>query len=182
MHEEGKSMTSRERLKKTLNHKDPGKVVFDFGSTLVTGISASALARLRKVLGLEEKLVKIHEPFQVLGEIEEDVRQALGIDVIAVCSPLNMFGYRNENWKPWKLNDGTDVLVGENFITSVDIDGTTYVYPKGDRSARPSARMPAGGFYFDNIVRQELINENDLNARSDFADNFSVVSDEVLDI
>ena len=29
--------TSRERLMKTLDHKDPGKVVVDLGSSLVTG-------------------------------------------------------------------------------------------------------------------------------------------------
>lgn len=52
-------MTPRERLKKTLNHEDPGEIVIDLGSSLVTGISACALARLRIALGLEEKIVKV---------------------------------------------------------------------------------------------------------------------------
>jgi hypothetical protein len=173
-------MISRERLKKTLNHEDPGKVVVDLGSTLVSGISASALSRLRRALGLIDRPVKIHEPFQILGQIEDDLRQALGIDVVPICSPYTMFGYKNENWKAWKLSDGTDVLVGENFITKTEADGNTYIYPKGDTTARPCAKMPKGGFYFDNIVRQEPIDENQLNARADFAEDFTVFSDEVL--
>jgi hypothetical protein len=173
-------MTSRERLKKTLNHEDPGKIVVDFGSTLVTGISASALSRLRKALGLEERPVKIHEPFQILGEIEEDIRQALEVDVVPVCSPFNMFGFKNEKWKRWNLSDGTKVLIGDGFSAKTEADGVTYYYPKADFSARPSAKMPAGGFYFDNIVRQEPIDDERLNARTDFAQDFTIFSDEVL--
>ena len=173
-------MNSRERLKKTLNHENPGKVVVDLGSTLVTGISARALARLRRVLGLEERVVKVCEPFQVLGEVEEDVRQALGIDVAPIASPYTMFGYRNENWKPWRLQDGTDVLVGEKFVTRDGDDGNIYIYPQGDTSVSPSAKMPKGGYYFDNIVRQEKIDEDKLDARKDFEDDYKVFSEEVL--
>jgi len=173
-------MTSRERLIKTLNHEDPGKVVVDLGSSLVTGISASALARLRKALGLEEKIVRVSEPFQVLGEVEEDVRQALGVDVVPVASPYTMFGYRNEGWKPWKLQDGTDVLVGEGFIVKTGEDGIIFIYPQGDTTVSPCAKMPKGGFYFDNIVRQEEIVEDKLNARKDFEDDYKVFSDDVL--
>jgi len=40
-------MNSRERLIMTLNHQEPGKVVVDLGSSIVTGISARALSKLR---------------------------------------------------------------------------------------------------------------------------------------
>ena len=63
--------TSRERLDQTLNHMEPEEVVVDMGSTPITGINANALDRLRKALGLEEKKVKINEPLQLLGEVEE---------------------------------------------------------------------------------------------------------------
>lgn len=173
-------MTSRERLKKTLNHDDPGKVVVDLGSTLVTGISASALVKLKRHLGLDDKPVKISDPFQVLGEVEEDLRKALGVDVVGIASPITMFGYKNEKWKPWRLNDGAEVLVGENFNTSTDKEGNLYIYPQGDTSVQPSARMPKGGFYFDNIVRQEPIDEDNLNGRADFADDFQIFTDDIL--
>ena len=123
--------TSRERLMKTLDHKDPGKVVVDLGSSLVTGISAVALTRLREALGLEKRPVKVYEPMQVLGLVEDDVIEALGIDIVGVCSPYTCYGNKNESWQPWKVRE-IDVLVGEGFETRVDEEGNTYVYPQGD--------------------------------------------------
>ena len=64
--------TSRERFQLTLEHQDPGKAVLDLGSTPITGINANALARLRTALGLEERKVKIEDPLQLLGQVDED--------------------------------------------------------------------------------------------------------------
>ena len=117
------TMTSRERIRKALNHEQPDRVPIDLGSTAVTGISASALARLRKALKLEDKPIKVHEPFQILGYVEYDVMKALNIDIVGLWTPYTIFGYRNEGWKPWKLFDGTDVLVGKGFVLTEDEKG-----------------------------------------------------------
>jgi hypothetical protein len=37
------------------------------------------------------------------------------------------------------------------------------MYPEGDLSARPSAKMPKGGYFFDTIIRQEPFEEEKLN-------------------
>lgn len=174
-------MNSRERLKKTLQHEDPGKVVVDLGSTPITGINANALARLRKALSLEEHPVKINEPLQLLGEVEDDVREALGIDVADVTNNKTMFGFANENWKPWRLQTGLDVEIPINFNTTVDEEGTTYLYPQGDLTALPSAEMPANGHYFDNITRIcEEFDEDHADARRDFVDDFGIYTDDEL--
>ena len=57
--------TPRKRLDKTINHKDPGKLVVDMGSTSITGINANALAVLRDALRLEKRPIKVHEPLQL---------------------------------------------------------------------------------------------------------------------
>lgn len=173
-----KKMTSRERVRKALNHEQPDKVPIDLGSSAVTGISAGALARLRKALNLEQKPIKVHEPFQILGFVEEDVMKALNIDIIGLWTPYTIFGYKNEGWKPWKLFDGTDVLVGEGFVLSEDAQGNLYIHPQGDKNAKPSGKLPKGGFYFDNIVRQEPIDEDNLDGRRDFAEDFKIFDDE----
>ncbi|MGL4393224.1 MAG: uroporphyrinogen decarboxylase family protein [Fusobacteriaceae bacterium] len=173
-------MTSRERLKRVLNHQDVDKVVVDLGSSVVSGISATALINLREALGLKKELVKISEPFQLLGEVTEDVRKALSVDIVSVSSPMTIFGYKNENWKKWEMPNGLTVLVGENFNTTKDKDGNTYIYPQGDLSVPPSARMPKEGFYFDNIVRQEEIDPLKLDAKEDFKNDFSVMSDDII--
>ncbi len=95
--------TSRERLNQTLNHIEPEEVVVDMGATPITGINANALDRLRRALGLEEKRVKINEPLQLLGEVEEDVRQKLHLDCVEVSTGMNMFGFSNSGRKPWGI-------------------------------------------------------------------------------
>jgi hypothetical protein len=171
-------LTSRQKLDQTLNHRDPGRVVVDLGSTAITGISASALTRLRRALGLKDSPVRVHEPFQILGFVEEDVLSALGIDVVGVWSPSTMFGYRNERWKPWRLFDGTEVMIGEGFITSQDAEGNLYLHPNGDPVAPPTGKLPKGGFYFDNIIPKTSVDENHLDGKADFAEQYSVYSDE----
>lgn len=82
-------MTSRERLLATLNHQPTDRVVLDLGATSQTGISASTLYRLRKSLGLEEHRIKIIEPGQLLGEVEEDLSLTLRPE-----SPLTLIWMR----------------------------------------------------------------------------------------
>ncbi len=160
-------MTSRERVLASLNHRQPDAVPVDFGATAVTGIHMLAVAALRDHFGLEKRPVKIYEPYQMLGLIEEDLKKVMGIDVEGVPAPETLFGFRNENWKPWRLDNGLEVLVSEHFRTTRDAKGDTLIYPKGDLTAPPSGRLPRGGFFFDSIIRQEPIDES----RLDPADN-----------
>ena len=60
------------------DHRQPDRVPIDFGSTAVTGIHVSCVAALRDHYGLEKRPVKVHEPYQMLGLIDEDLKQALG--------------------------------------------------------------------------------------------------------
>ena len=174
--------TPRERLQMTLEHRDPGKVVTDLGSTPITGINANALARLRKALGLEERKVKIEESLQLLGRVEEDLRQKLSLDVVGITNDRSMYGFYNDNWKPWKLQTGLDVLVPGDFNTTVNEEGRTFLYPQGDTSVPPAAVMPKDGHFFDNIIRGNIDYDDDdePSAREDFKDDFSVYTDEEL--
>jgi len=172
--------TPRERLIKTLNHQQPEKVPSDMGSTPVTGIAAGVLDKLRKELKLEDKPVKVHEPFQILGMVEEDIIKTFKLDIIGLWGRNNFFGFQNKDWKYWKLQDETDVLIGGGFTVIEAENGDIYYYPLGDTTAEPSAKLPKGGYYFDNIVRQEPINKDILDGRKDYAEQFTIFSDEDL--
>ena len=172
-------MNGRERVRKALRREEPDRPPIDLGSTPVTGIAASTYYRVRQALCLGDHAVTIGEPFQILAEVEEPVRRALGVDTIGIWSPTNFFGFRNEGWKPWTLPDGTPGLVPRDFQMDVDASGDTLIYPKGDRAARPSARLPKGGYYFDAIVRQDPIDEDHLDPQ-DWAEQFTVFTDEDL--
>jgi len=136
----------------------------DFGATPVTGMAASVVYRLRQALKLDPPgtPVKVVEPYQMLGEVAQDLRDALGIDAAGVSGRKTLFGFENTDWKPWTLFDGTPVLVPGKFNTEPEENGDILMYPEGDRSAPPSGRMPKGGYYFDAIIRQEPIVEENL--------------------
>ncbi len=171
-------MTSRERFEATLNHRQPDRVCVDLGSTMTSGISASTLSELRKrVLGQADYRVKVFEPFQMLGEVDDELREALGIDVVGLFGPKTMFGFENADWKEFELFDGTPVLVPGRFNITTDSNGDLLIYPEGDTSVPPSGRMPQGGFYFDTIIRQGPIDDDKLDP-ADNCEEFGPLSDE----
>lgn len=174
-------MNSRQRVQVSLNHQAPDRVPLDLGGSAVTGMQVSSVYLLRQALNLDPPgtPVKVVEPYQMLGEIEPDLMEALGVDVLPLGAPKNFFGFRNENWKPWTLFDGTPVLVPEHFNTQPEPGGDLFLYPEGDRSAPPSGRMPAGGFYFDSIIRQPPIDEDRLDP-ADNLEEFTLIADEDL--
>jgi hypothetical protein len=173
-------MTSRERVLSALNHQQPDRVPLDLGSTSVTGIAASSLHRLREVLGLPPQTVRVHEPYQMLGFVDDDVLDALGVDVVGLGLDTTFFGFAASDWKPFTLFDGTPVLVPGLFNTEVADDGNLYQYPQGNKSFPASGRMPAGGFYHDAIERQEPYDEETLDPDEWTRDMFAVYTDEEL--
>jgi hypothetical protein len=158
-------MNSRERVILSLNHKQPDRVPLDLGGSATTGMHVSSVYLLRQALRLDPPgtPVKVTEPYQMLGEIKPDLMEALGVDVVPLISPRTLFGFRNENWRPWTFFDGTPVLVPEGFNTDLQPSGELLMYPEGDKTVPASGKMPAGGFYFDSISRQKSIVEEQLD-------------------
>jgi hypothetical protein len=174
-------MNSRERVAMALNHQEPDRVPLDLGGCEVTSMHASTVYRLRQALALDPPRtpVKVTEPYQMLGEIRADLLDALGADVIPLAGKRSSFGFDNEDWKPWTLFDGTPVLVASGFNTDLEPDGSLLLYPEGDRSAPPCARMPHQGWYFDPIIRQPPIDEDRLNPE-DNVEEFGLLTGDAL--
>jgi hypothetical protein len=173
--------TSRRRLAAALQHKQPERVPTDFGSTAVTGMHVSAVTKLRRaVLGQKDFLVKVIEPYQMLGEIDDELREALDINVVGVTPRKTMFGTQPGDWKPFKLFDGTECLVSGDFIVTPAEDGGWLIYPEGDTTARPSGHMPQTGYFFDAIVRQDPIDDNTLKPEDNLQE-FALLSEADLE-
>ena len=172
-------MKSKERLQTVLNHEQADKIVIDFGSTPVTGIHVLAVENLRRYYGLKKKPIKVIEPFQMLGEVEADLQEALGIDVIGLSPRDNMFGFANEDWKEFKTFWGQTVLVPGKFNTSYDSDGSLLLYPQGNTEVPPSGHMPKASYFFDAIIRQLPIDDTALNPE-DNLEEFGHISEEDL--
>jgi len=174
-------MKARERIRLAINHQQPDRVPLDLSAAPTTGMQVNSVYQLRQALRLDPAgtPVKVIEPYQMLGEIKPDLMDALGVDVVGVWPRKNMFGYLDENWKTWMTFDSTPVLVPEHFNTDLKPNGDLLMYPEGDRSVPPSGRMPAGGFYFDAIIRQPPIDDTNLKLE-DNLEEFTPLSDEDL--
>ena len=142
-------MTSRERVLAALEHREPDRVPVDIGGTVMSGIMAQALDRYLHHSGWDGKRVKVCELFQMLGEVELDLVEQWNLDVLPIEPPAMFFKIRRENYKPWTLFDGTEVLVPGQFDVEIAPSGDWMLHTGGDPQAPVEGRMPKDGYYFD---------------------------------
>ena len=174
-------MGSREQFLKTVNHKQTDRIVLDFGATAVTGIHVQTISKIRRHFGLQRKPIRIIEPFQMLGEVGWELIDSIGIDVIGAWAKDNMFGFHNHApYKEWKTPWGQRVMVPRNFYTTTDENGDLLIYPEGDTSVPPCAKMPKASYFFDAISRQEPIVEEELDIENNL-EEFGLITQEELD-
>jgi hypothetical protein len=144
-------------------------------------MGAGAVHRLREaVLGPSNHRVKVIEPYQMLGEIDPDLRAALQLDVAGVHGPKCMFGFRNEDWKPFTMFDGTPVQVPGKFNPTPAEDGGWMMHPEGDTSLPPCAWMPRDTYFFDAVNRQGPLDETRLDPQDNW-EEFGLLSREDVD-
>ena len=97
-------MTSRERVRVALDHREPDKIPIDFGAHRSSGIAAITYAKLKNVMGIASGDIYIHDVIQQLAIVEKDVLDAFGVDVVELGRG---FMLDDSQWKEWVLPDGT---------------------------------------------------------------------------
>ncbi len=174
-------MNGRERIDTTCDHREPDKLPVDFGGGFQCGIHVSLVYQLRQCFGLDAPgmPVKVVEPYQMLGEVKDDLRDALGVDTVSLAGSGTMFGFPADNYKEWVFHDGTPLLVPEGFNTEYEENSDLLQYPENDRSVSASARMPEGGCFFDALVRQHEIDEDRLDPTDNLDEFAPVPADEL---
>ena len=141
-------MNSRERVICALEHREPDRVPIDLGGTRQSGIAASSYHALKRHFGYSTP-TRVFDLYQMLAEVERPVLERFGADVVGLYRREVAFGIRNENWKSWRLFDGTPVDVPGQFAPVALDNGDLELLREGT----PIARMPVGGFYFDRLER-----------------------------
>jgi uroporphyrinogen decarboxylase len=143
-------MTSRERVLRSINHQMPDRVPIDLGATRQSGIAAAAYYHLKAHLGISTP-TRVGDLTQFLAEVEQPVLERLGADAVGVFRPETNPGIhiRRENWKPWRLFDGTPVQVPGGFNPVPEPDGG-YTLRQGGEVI---GRMVKDGFYFDRLQK-----------------------------
>lgn len=74
-------MNSRQRLQMALNHKEPDRIPYDFGATVLTSISQFGYTKLRKYLDLPQVKPNVVDILQQVVSIDEDMRTMLKCDI-----------------------------------------------------------------------------------------------------
>ncbi len=75
--------TSYQRVKASLEHKEPDRIPFDLGGSMVSGININALRNLRKYLGLEGE-PEVYDTVTQMGRTCDDLVELLKVDVVNV--------------------------------------------------------------------------------------------------
>jgi len=153
----------------------------DFGGTMGTGLHCSLVEQLYEYYGLEKRPVKAFDPFQMLGWLDDDLMDAMDTDALIVAPVSTSYGNRLDEWKEWRTPWGQDVLIPKSMELDKVENGAYVIYPQGDRSVPPSAKMPSSSFFFDAIERQQPYDEDNPDPKDNAAD-FGVFTDETAGI
>lgn len=155
---------SRERVRQALAHQQCDGIPVDFGATAVTGIHCRIVEALRAHYGLAPQPVKIVDTFQMLGEVDAELADRMGVDCIGMGGPRDIFDHDttqlHEQLTPW----GQRVRVPQALDFSPDAAGDVHIYASGDKSYPPSAVMPKGCYFINAVERQRPIQEDQLCA------------------
>jgi uroporphyrinogen decarboxylase len=104
-------------------------------------MAAVAYGALRKHLGLAPGKIQVADVYQHTALVEEDVRQALEVDVRLVFDEPG-------EWRQGSLPDGSPAEFPAKFRPQLQADGSQVVY---DAAGRVVLKMPRGGHYFDPV-------------------------------
>jgi uroporphyrinogen decarboxylase len=131
-------MTSRERIIAALNHQKTDRVAIDIGSNNATGINAIAYNNLKKLLGFAGT-TKVYSIVDQLVEMEPNVLERLGGDVVLLRRYAPSLGIPVRGFKAGQLTDGSAGLVADSYnpvlMENGDMellkitDGTDQVHP-----------------------------------------------------
>lgn len=145
INKETMEMTSRQRVRYALEHKEADMIPIDFGAMRSTGINAKAYANLVSYLGLNEEPFRLYDIFQQLAEPQDSILKLFEADVLQLHRLYTSFNIRNERYKKGALKDGTPCLVPSEYNPVKNEKGDLELYEDG----HIIAKMPADGFYFD---------------------------------
>lgn len=171
-------MNSKEIIQASLNHQSTDRIAVDFGATAVTGMHAIVVEKLRAHYGLPHQPVKIEDTFQMLGEVDDALRERIGGDVVGVVGERDFFGAKRDRWSEFMTPWGQCVLLPQDAVVAKK-KNDLYLFPEGDSTVSPSGWMPDGCYFWNAIERQQPIDDDALNVE-DNLEEYRLLSDEQL--
>ena len=131
------TLTSRQRVIRTLRREPVDRLPLDLGSHMSTGISAFACWRLREYLGLTLDDIWIPDVVQFLAYVDEDLRRRLHLD----CILLQPRWAQPSSWSPRPPYRFTLPALAQPELNAAG----EWILRQEDRAMR----LPPGGYFFD---------------------------------
>ena len=156
-------VTSRERVRTALAHREPDRVPVDFGSDDRHRNACPLRGAIPHPLRSRASARESARAVQHAGACRGRSGRRDGTGHRRRPSAKHLYGYPNENWKEFQTPWGQIVLISGHFQYTTDANGDLLTYPQGDGTAPPSGRMPPSSYFFDTIIRQGEIDEDHLN-------------------
>ncbi|MBC7958308.1 MAG: hypothetical protein H7X94_00440 [Vallitaleaceae bacterium] len=131
------TMTSRERITKTIRGEKVDRVPIDLGVHFSTGISGFAYYNLRKYLGLSTDNITMIDMVQLLANVDADIRELFHVDTIL----LNPIWENTKKWNPrgnytFNIPNTCTPVLQKDGAWTVDFNDSHLV-------------MPHEGYFFD---------------------------------
>ncbi len=142
-------MTSRERVMRAVNFREPDRVPIDLGAMKASCIGVKAYNGVKKAIKAGNRS-RVWDPKFMIALVEEEVRQRFHVDVV----PLDISSVVSElqpdnKWVSKTLYSGADGLLPPGTNVAADSEGNWVLL---DSAGRPTQyRMPREGYYFDDI-------------------------------
>ena len=174
-------MTSRERVREAINHREPDRVPIDIGGTKVTGIHVDEYIKVGRYLGIDIEPPKCYEQFQMLARVDESVLRWFHGDVLQLENVYETWGYKNSDWKPWINTAGNTILMPGDFQYKGKENGDIALI---DAKGKHSADMAANGSYFERLPNppRDMMKEITFMDPGEFKKTIPLYSDEELKI
>jgi len=133
-------MTRRERVLRTISHREPDRVPIDLGAMRSTGITAVAYRRLKEYLGVTEGDTYVYDVVQQLALPEDPILNYVESDVVDLG---RVFLRDAVDWKPFTLPDGAAAKIPAALNVVPRDGGWIALNAKGE----PIGAMPQGAYY-----------------------------------
>ena len=144
------TMTSRERVLRTVNFQDADRVPIDLGAMKASGITVKAYNELKAKLGIHTQ-TRIWDPRLMIACVEDEVLRRFHADVVPLDVATALYdGRPDSEWTPSTLYEGAGGLLPPGVGVDVDSEGRWVLL---DANRNPTTfRMPRGGYYFDDVA------------------------------
>lgn len=132
------TMTSRERVRKTVNGEKVDRMPIDLGVHFSTSISAFAYHNLRKYLGLSTDNIEMIDMCQMLARVDNDIIDRFHIDTMLL----------NPSWSGnnfWNIREDYTFKIPPQITPELHEDGSWTIDYGGQRPV-----LLPGGFFMEN--------------------------------